>query len=93
MAFLWDLIQQFQLHGSRKQAKQAERAAKRAQRQTRSLESQVETLGERLDELEHDLAEMHTAMTVLLDRLERRLGEDLDGDRKIGQPPLARPAE
>jgi hypothetical protein len=82
MAFVWDLIQQIQLHNTksraksaRKDAQTAELRARVAESRSRSAESRARDLENRVTELETEMTEMRTTMAVLLDRLERRFGE------------------
>jgi polyhydroxyalkanoate synthesis regulator phasin len=82
MAFVWDLIQQIQLHNTkssakaaREDAKSAELRARVAESKSRTAQSRVRDLETRVDDLEAELSEMRTTMAVLLDRLERRFGE------------------
>jgi len=82
MAFVWDLIQQIQLHNTKSRAKEAredarsaELRARVAESKSRTAESRVRDLESRVDDLEAELSEMRTTMAVLLDRLERRFGE------------------
>jgi hypothetical protein len=63
MGFLWDLIQQSQIHEHRKTA---------------------ESLEQRVAALERELDETRSLLRTLLERLESRLGEDLDEDGQIG---------
>jgi uncharacterized coiled-coil protein SlyX len=63
MGFLWDLIQQSQIHEHRKAA---------------------DTLEQRVAALERELDETRALLRMLLERLETRLGEDLDDDGQIG---------
>ena len=83
MAFVWDLIQQFQLHSTKSRAKtaaskarSAEVRAKVAETRSRSAESRARSLESRIESLEDGLHEVRTTMAVLLDRLERRFGAD-----------------
>lgn len=82
MAFVWDLIQQIQLHNTksraksaRKDAQTAELRARVAESRSRSAESRARDLENRVTELESEMSEMRATMAVLLDRLERRFGE------------------
>jgi hypothetical protein len=82
MAFVWDLIQQIQLHNTksratsaRSDAKSAELRARVAESRSRTAESRTRDLEARVDDLEMELSEMRTTMAVLLYRLERRFGE------------------
>ena len=82
MAFVWDLIQQIQLHNTKSRSKDAKDRAKTAETRARSAETRARkaevrarTLEERLLDVEQDLDEMRVMMGVLLERLERRLGE------------------
>jgi hypothetical protein len=83
MAFVWDLIQQIQLHNTKSRAKtaaskarNAEVRAKVAETRSRSAESRARSLESRITSLEDELDEMRTTMAVLLDRLERRFGTE-----------------
>jgi hypothetical protein len=83
MAFVWDLIQQFQLHSTKSRAKSAaskarsaEVRAKVAETRSRSAESRTRSLESRIESLEDELDEVRTTMAVLLDRLERRFGAE-----------------
>jgi predicted RNase H-like nuclease (RuvC/YqgF family) len=83
MAFVWDLIQQFQLHSTKSRAKSAatkarsaEVRAKVAETRSRSAESRTRSLESRIESLEDELEEVRTTVAVLLDRLERRFGAD-----------------
>ena len=83
MAFVWDLIQQFQLRSTRPKAKSAasrartaEVRAKVAETRSKSAEERARSLGSRVDSLEDEMEEMRTTIAVLLDRLERRFGGD-----------------
>ena len=88
MAFVWDLIQQFQLHSTKSRARtaaskarNAEVRAKVAESRSRSAETRARSLESRIESLEDELDEVRTTMAVLLDRLERRFGAD---DRSEG---------
>lgn len=70
MAFVWDLIQQYQLHSTKSRAKSAVSKARSAVARTRELES-------RLSSLEDEVSEMRTTIAVLLDRLERKFGGEV----------------
>lgn len=81
MAFVWDLIQQIQLHSTKSRAKSADSKArtaelrsKVAETRSKSAESRVRSLESRLESLEDEMDEMRTTIAVLLDRLERRFG-------------------
>jgi predicted RNase H-like nuclease (RuvC/YqgF family) len=83
MAFVWDLIQQIQLHNTKSSAKSAaskarsaEARAKVAESRSRSAESRARTLESRVTSLEDEMDEMRTTIAVLLDRLERRFGTE-----------------
>jgi hypothetical protein len=83
MAFVWDLIQQFQLHSTKSRAKtaaskarSAEVRARVAETRSRSAESRTRSLEARIESLEDELEEVRTTMAVLLDRLERRFGAE-----------------
>ncbi len=81
MAFVWDLIQQIQLHGTKSRAKSAaskarsaEVRAKMADSRSKSAESRARSLESRVELLEDEVDGMRTTIAVLLDRLERRFG-------------------
>ena len=83
MAFVWDLIQQFQLHSTKSKAKSAasrartaEVRAKVAESRSKSVEEHARSLASRVESLEDEMDEMRTTIAVLLDRLERRFGAD-----------------
>ncbi|MBA3555193.1 MAG: hypothetical protein H0W29_10600 [Gemmatimonadales bacterium] len=85
MAFVWDLIQQFQLHSTKSRAKSAaskartaEVRAKAAETRSKSAETRSRSLESRLDSLEDEMDQMRTTLAVLLDRLERRFGTETD---------------
>jgi hypothetical protein len=89
MAFVWDLIQQIQLHNNKSRtrdakakAKTAESRARTAETRARKAEVRARTLEERLLDVEQDVDEMRVMMGVLLERLERRLGEDAPAARR-----------
>ena len=84
MAFVWDLIQQIQLHNTKSRAKSASSRAKTAQARAKAAEGRARSLELRLEELEEEVGHMRTTLAVLLDRLERRFGPD--GER-VGQAP------
>ena len=82
MAFVWDLIQQIQLHNTKSRTKDAKERAKTAESRARSAETRARkaevrarTLEERLLDVEQDVDELRVMMGVLLERLERKLGE------------------
>lgn len=82
MAFVWDLIQQIQLHNNKSRARTAkdrartaETRAKAADTRARKAEIHARTLEERLLDVEQDVDEMRVMMGVLLERLERRMGD------------------
>ena len=82
MAFVWDLIQQIQLHNTKSRSKDAKAKAKTAEARARTAETRARkaevharTLEERLLDVEQDVDELRVMMGVLLERLERRLGE------------------
>ena len=83
MAFVWDLIQQIQLHNTKSKAKTARSAAKTAQSRAKAAESRARSLESRLDVLEDEVGTMRSTLAVLLDRLERRFGPDV---AKAGRP-------
>jgi uncharacterized protein YlxW (UPF0749 family) len=83
MAFVWDLIQQFQLRSTKSKAKSAaskartaEVRAKVAETRSKSAEEQARSLASRVETLEDEMDEMRTTIAVLLDRLERRFGAE-----------------
>ena len=78
MAFVWDLIQQIQLHNTKSRAKSATSTAKTAQTRAKAAESRVRSLEARLEELEDEMGNMRSTLAVLLDRLERRFGPDAE---------------
>ena len=78
MAFVWDLIQQIQLHKTMSRAKSATSTAKTAQSRARAAETRVRSLESRLEELEEEVGNMRSTLAVLLDRLERRFGPDTE---------------
>jgi hypothetical protein len=83
MAFVWDLIQQIQLHNTKSKARSATSTAKTAQTRARAAESRVRSLEARLEELEDEMGNMRSTLAVLLDRLERRFGPE---GEKAGRP-------
>jgi hypothetical protein len=91
MAFVWDLIQQIQLRNTKSRAKTAaskartaELRAKVAETRSKSAESRSRSLELRLEALEDEMDQMRTTVAVLLDRLERRFGDD---ERPREDPP------
>jgi hypothetical protein len=78
MAFVWDLIQQIQLHNTKSKAKSASSRAKTAQARAKAAESRARSLESRVDELEDEVSEMRATLAVLLDRLERRFGVETE---------------
>lgn len=76
MAFVWDLIQQIQLHNTKSKAKSASSTAKTAQSRARAAENRVRSLESRLELLEDEVGQMRSTLAVLLDRLERRFGTE-----------------
>lgn len=78
MAFVWDLIQQIQLHNTKSRARTASSTAKTAQSRAKAAESRARSLESRLDALEEEVGSMRSTLAVLLDRLERRFGPDAD---------------
>jgi polyhydroxyalkanoate synthesis regulator phasin len=78
MAFVWDLIQQIQLHNTKSRARTANSTAKTAQSRAKAAESRARSLESRLDALEEEVGSMRSTLAVLLDRLERRFGPDAD---------------
>ena len=82
MAFVWDLIQQIQLHNTKSRAKSATSQAKTAQARAKAAEGRARSLETRMDELEDEVGQMRAMLAVLLDRLERRLGPETE---RVGQ--------
>jgi polyhydroxyalkanoate synthesis regulator phasin len=78
MAFVWDLIQQFQLRNTKAKAKSASATAKTAQARAKAAEGRARSLEARVDELEDEVGHMRGTLAVLLDRLERRFGSEAD---------------
>jgi chromosome segregation ATPase len=78
MAFVWDLIQQIQLHNTKSRAKSATSTARTAQTRAKAAESRVRTLESRLETLEDEMDNMRSTLAVLLDRLERRFGPEAE---------------
>jgi polyhydroxyalkanoate synthesis regulator phasin len=78
MAFVWDLIQQFQLHKTKSRAKSASATARTAQSRAKAAESRARSLEARLEELEEEVGNMRSTLAVLLDRLERRFGPETE---------------
>jgi chromosome segregation ATPase len=78
MAFVWDLIQQIQLHNTKSRAKSATSTAKTAQTRAKAAESRVRSLESRLETLEDEMDNMRSTLAVLLDRLERRFGPEVE---------------
>ena len=78
MAFVWDLIQQFQLHSTKSRAKSADSKAKNATVRAKAAENRTRSLEHRIEALEDELGEMRATMAVLLDRLERRFGSEAE---------------
>ncbi|HEX2218604.1 MAG TPA: alanine-zipper protein [Gemmatimonadales bacterium] len=78
MAFVWDLIQQIQLHNTKSRAKSASSTAKTAQSRAKAAESRARSLESRVAELEEEVGNMRTTLAVLLDRLERRFGPEAE---------------
>lgn len=76
MAFVWDLIQQIQLHNTKSRAKSASSRAKTAQSRAKAAETRARSLESRVAELEEEVGNMRTTLAVLLDRLERRFGPE-----------------
>ena len=83
MAFVWDLIQQIQLHKTKSRAKTASSTARTAQTKARAAEGRVRSLESRLETLEEEMDGMRSTLAVLLDRLERRFGPEAE---KIARP-------
>jgi polyhydroxyalkanoate synthesis regulator phasin len=78
MAFVWDLIQQIQLHNTKSKAKSASSTAKTAQSRAKAAETRARSLESRLDALEDEVGNMRATLAVLLDRLERRFGPEAE---------------
>lgn len=78
MAFVWDLIQQIQLHNTKSKAKSASSTAKTAQSRAKAAETRARSLESRLDALEDEVGNMRATLAVLLDRLERRFGPEVE---------------
>jgi polyhydroxyalkanoate synthesis regulator phasin len=78
MAFVWDLIQQIQLHNTKSKAKSATSTARTAQTRAKAAESRVRSLESRLEQLEDEVGNMRSTLAVLLDRLERRFGAETE---------------
>jgi len=72
---LWDLIQHFQISGE---------AESRAQ-ETRQLANRSRALADRVGQLESDLEQTRAQLRALTEILERRFGEDLNDDGKVGR--------
>ena len=70
MGLIWDLIQHSQISESRQRADQAH--------------SRAESVEQRLDMLELEVRRTNEALVGLLKALERRFGEDLDRDGRVG---------
>jgi chaperonin cofactor prefoldin len=70
MGFLWDLIQHEQI-GTQK-------------RRTEMLKSRSNSLERRIALLERDLDATRELLQEVVARLEQRLGEDFDGDGRVG---------
>jgi polyhydroxyalkanoate synthesis regulator phasin len=83
MAFVWDLIQQIQLHNTKSKAKSASSTARTAQTRAKAAEGRVRSLESRLEALEDEVGNIRTTLAVLLDRLERRFGPE---GEKIARP-------
>jgi hypothetical protein len=83
MAFVWDLIQQIQLHNTKSRAKSATSTAKTAQNRAKAAETRVRTLESRLEVLEDEMDNLRSTLAVLLDRLERRFGPEAE---KLARP-------
>jgi polyhydroxyalkanoate synthesis regulator phasin len=83
MAFVWDLIQQIQLHNTKSKAKSATSTAKTAQTRAKAAETRVRSLESRLETLEDEIENLRSTMAVLLDRLERRFGPEAE---KLARP-------
>ena len=78
MAFVWDLIQQIQLHNTKSKAKAATSKAKTATARAKAAEGRARSLEARMAELEDEVGNMRATHAVLLDRLERRFGPDAE---------------
>ena len=83
MAFVWDLIQQIQLHNTKSKVKSASSTARTAQTRAKAAESRVRSLESRLEALEDEVGNMRSTLAVLLDRLERRFGPE---GEKVARP-------
>jgi uncharacterized protein YceH (UPF0502 family) len=83
MAFVWDLIQQIQLRNTKSKAKAAGARAKHAQARAKAAEGRARSLEARMEELEDEVANMRTTLAVLLDRLERRFGPEVDQLKQV----------
>ena len=83
MAFVWDLIQQFQLHNTKSKAKSATSTARTAQNRAKAAEIRVRSLESRLGALEDEMDNMRSTLAVLLDCLERRFGTE---GEKVSRP-------
>jgi polyhydroxyalkanoate synthesis regulator phasin len=83
MAFVWDLIQQIQLHNTKSKAKSASSTAKTAQSRAKAAETRARSLESRLDALEDEVGNMRATLAVLLDRLERRFGPEAEKTGRV----------
>lgn len=83
MAFVWDLIQQIQLHNTKSKAKSASSTAKTAQSRAKAAETRARSLESRLDALEDEVGNMRATLAVLLDRLERRFGPEAEKTSRV----------
>ena len=52
--------------------------------QIQETQQRAETLEQRVEQLEGDLQRTNEALVKLLRALEKRFGEDLDGDNRVG---------
>jgi len=68
---LWDLLQQCQIS--------------RRHEETKALASRAHTLSDRVTHLEKELKSTRAQLRLLTELLEGRLGEDLNGDGKVGR--------
>jgi len=68
---LWDLLQQCQIA--------------RRHGETEALATKAQTLSDRVTRLEQELKSTRAQLRLLTELLEGRLGEDLNGDGKVGR--------
>ena len=52
--------------------------------QIQDAQQRANTLEQRVDQLEEELRRTNTTLMQLLRALEKRFGEDLDGDNRVG---------